>query len=224
MIYIDVSGEVVDSQHVAWMRGWFAEEQIPFSADNVKAAIADTSDADIMLSINSMGGDMSEGFAIYDLLRGSGKNIYANIISDCSSIATIILLAAAKKNRSANAHATSVLHFGSGGVYGKVEDMEATAELLRKYNDQMLDIYVDRTGVSRKRISDIMAEDTRHTAAELLSLGFISSINSYNTASAYMLGATEEIYSRRLVAMSGGVSAEEEKPKSLIQTLNNLFT
>lgn len=230
MIYVDVSGEVVNSQWVSWMRGWFDDDAIPFSLDNVKSALADSADNDVMLSINSLGGDMAEGFAIYDALRASGKNIYANIISDCSSIATVILLAAAKKNRSGNAHCTSVLHFGSGGAYGKVEDLEATAELLRKYNDQLLDIYVDRTGVSRKRLSDIMSEDKRHTASELLSLGFINSINTYNTASAYMLGATNELFSRRFVAMGSKLSAgepvdpeAESSQKSIIQSLNSIF-
>jgi ATP-dependent Clp protease protease subunit len=231
MIYIDVSGEVVNSQLVARMRGWFDDENIPFSLENVKAAIEDNKqDNDVMLSINSMGGDMAEGFAIYDYLRSTGKTVHANIISDCSSIATAILLAASKKNRSGNAHCTSVLHFGSGGVYGKVEDMEAQADLLRKFNDQLVDIYVDRTGVSRKRISDIMHEDKRHTASDLLSLGFISSINSYNTASAYMLGRTEELYKNRLVAMSDrlkAIEAPEAKPAendSIIHKLNTLFT
>ncbi len=223
MTYIDISGEVVNSQHVAWMRGFFSDESIPFSLANVKDALADSHDNDVMLSINSMGGDMAEGFAIYDLLRTSGKTIYANIISDCSSIATVILLAAAKKNRSANAHATSTLHFGSGGVYGKAEDIEATAELLRKYNEQMVDIYVERAGVSRKKITDIMHEDKRHTAADLLALGFVSSLNTYNTASAYMLGMSGELYTRRLAAMAAPVTPDE-KPSTLISKLNTLFT
>lgn len=216
MIYIDVKGEILNSNTHALMNV-FGMGELDFSLQNIKDAFERSpEDNDVTMNLNSIGGDMLEGFAIYDYLRTSGRNIYSNIIGECSSIATVIHLAAPKANRSANKHATSVLHFGSTGAWGKAEDLERQAEMLRDANEKMIAIYIERTGSSRQDLEAIMKEDARQDTDTLLKLGFISSVNDYNTAR-YMVSRSEALYERKLAAMS------ERQQQNNNNFINNLF-
>jgi ATP-dependent protease ClpP protease subunit len=229
MIFIDVTGEIVNGNYAAFMGKWLGEDEKMFCLDTVKEAIEDAQDdPDVCFNLNSFGGDVQEAFDIYDYVRSlTGKNIYANIIGESSSAASVILLSAAKKNRSGNAHCYATLHFTSGAAYGKVEDIEKQAELMRKYNEMLVDIYVERTGMSRSRASAMMEQDVRHTATELLSMGFISSINAHTTASSYAFAMQDSIYQTRIAAMAKqysipGVKPEPE-PETTVSSLLNIF-
>lgn len=228
MIFIDVKGEIINGEYASWMNRWLGEDEQYFSLDAVRKAINDTPDeTDICLNMDSYGGDIQEALNVYDYLRSlSGKSIYSNIIGECSSAATVIALAAPKKNRSGNAHCYSVLHFVSGGAYGKVEDVEKVADLMHRYNSQLLDIYAERTGTAKKRLSEVMDKDERSMATDLLSLGFISTINAHATASAYAIAIQGEIYKGRIAAMAKSNQVPEPpKPvkESSLNTLLKIF-
>lgn len=229
MIFIDVRGEIVNDGYASMMKRWFGEDDSIFSLSNVKDAIeSNPEDNDVVFNLNSFGGDIQEALDIYDYCRGlTGKTFYANIIGDSSSAASVILLTAAKKNRSGNAHCYATLHFTSGGVYGKLEDVEKQAELMRKYNDALVDIYVDRTGMSRSRISAMMEKDEKHMATDLLAMGFISSINAYTTAQGYAFGLQESIFNGKIAAMAKTIqlpkTEDAKQTESDINTLIKIF-
>ncbi len=225
MIVIDVKGEIINGNQAAMMRQWFGESDTEFSIDSVREAVNRGEDGDeILLNIDSYGGDIEAALQIYDYLRLTGRTIYSNIMGDASSAASILLLAAEKKNRSANAHASAVLHYTSGGTYGKVEDVESLAKDMTHFNAEIAKVYVERTGLSAKRVDELLSKDERHFAPELMSMGFISSINKYTTAAAVALGAQKEMYTRRIAAMAERM---ESKPKQVkqneIQTLLTIF-
>ena len=171
----------IANKNNAWWYSWDGEDGV-FSLDFVQKVFAENpSESDFMFNIHCAGGEVEEGFAIYDWLRTSGKNIYMNIEGSCHSMAVTLLLAAPAENRSANPNAVALIHEVQGGACGSTTEVSAQAHTMKVLQDKMLDIYAERTGGDRAALEAMMKEGKEHDAKELLSLGFISKINSYNT-------------------------------------------
>lgn len=183
MITINVFGEIASSQTQAMMEAWGLPLQ-SLSADNVRAALeAVPDDLEVTLNIDSVGGDVSEGFKIYDLLRTSGKTIYANIVGGCHSMAVILLLAASSENRIGSHNLRALIHrvyTETPGVISSDDAMDIAEDLLREQS-AILDIYVDRTDQPREKLEEVMKQERQLDAREMLELGFISKITPYNT-------------------------------------------
>ena len=164
-----------------WWYSWDGESGV-FSLDYVQRVFKENPDEnDFQFNIHCLGGEVEEGFAIYDYLRTSGKNIFMNIEGSCHSMAVTLLLAAPAENRSANPNSVALIHEIQGGAWGSTSDLQAQASNMKMLQDRMLDIYAERTGTDRTVLENLMKEQKEHNAKELLQLGFISKINSYNT-------------------------------------------
>lgn len=173
--------QVIAAERNAWWYCW-GEDQGVFSLDFVKGIFeANPDENDFLFNINCPGGEVEEGFAIYDFLRTSSKNIYMNIEGGCHSMAVTLLLAAPLENRTANPNCVALIHQVQGDAYGSTTEVEARAKEMRMIQNQMLDIYAERTGTDRKVLENLMMEQRQHNAKELLQYGFISRINAYNT-------------------------------------------
>lgn len=133
----------------------------------------------IELLINCRGGIVGEAWAIYDSLRATGREISAEVVGECSSAATIILLAAAKSARRSHPNATFLFHFPYiDGIWEpmRADDVQKVADQLTESGERLLDLYVERTGVEREAMRQLMAEDKSISAEDALALGFISEI------------------------------------------------
>ena len=162
---------------------FFGIERKVFSAEGIKDMLADNPDEKkLEFDINCNGGSTREGFAIYDLLRTSGREIHCNIDGGCHSMATVILLAAPKENRTANPNSTALIHDVRAYMdLVSAEEAQDFADDLKAERNKILDIYADRTGYDRAKLEAILLEEREHTANELLEYGFISKINKYTT-------------------------------------------
>ena len=144
-------------------------------------------DNTIELSIHSNGGLVTEGVAIYDAIRASGKEVSAVVEGSADSIASVILLSAAKEKRAMRPNASMVIHNPSTPVwalssgYATADEFKAWADSLEQAKERILDIYVDRTGTDRQVLSDLMNKETNLTAIKAKELGFISEIIAPNT-------------------------------------------
>ena len=94
------------------MENWYltGEEGLSFPDIQNFLSWIDPNDHVIDIEIHSCGGDAVEGYAIYDALRASGKQISCTAVGRCASMATVILLAAAKERRFAYPHAKFLIH------------------------------------------------------------------------------------------------------------------
>lgn len=194
MIIIKVRNEIADDAQSAWI----ADGEV-FSLKKLQSIFNKyPEEQEFKLDIHCKGGDVAEGFAIYDFLRTSGKTIYTNIEGMCHSMAVVLLLSAPRENRSANPNATALIHKVQGGAYGDVDFVERAAEELRMSQNQLIDLYEDRTNLSREEIEALFAEDKEHTAEELLSWGFINNINIYNTNKKSMIKNKKSLKVRTL--------------------------
>ena len=133
-------------------------------------------DGEINLTINCRGGMTDQALAMYDALRATGKTISAEVIGECSSSATLLLLAARKDLRKAHPNASILIHnpYISGYVEGDAKRIGNIAEDLENVRNQFLDIYVERTGADRETLSQMMDEDKPMDVAKAIELGFIS--------------------------------------------------
>ena len=161
-----------------WLSG---EDSISFSDIQYFMDWIPSDDNRIDVEIHSCGGDCIEGYAIYDALRASGKEISCKVVGTCASMATVILLAAPAERRTAYEHSRMCIHnpYAYGDyLSGKItpERLESIASDLRAEKEKMLSLYVERTGQPRETLEAQMESDSWFSPERAIELGFISSI------------------------------------------------
>ena len=175
MAKLKIYSDIVDEECKAFM-SWAGVNGVSFlDIDKFVSSIPED-DAEINLTINCRGGMTDQALAMYDALRATGKTISAEVIGECSSSATLLLLAAKKELRKAHPNATILIHnpYISGYVEGDAKKIGNIAESLDDVRNQFLDIYVDRTGADRETLSAMMDEDKPMSVSKAIELGFIA--------------------------------------------------
>lgn len=165
---------------------WWGFEDSVFSGDTVHQIFdSNPEETEFKFNINCDGGSVHEGLRIYDILRTSGKTLHMNIENSCHSMAVTLLLAAPFENRTANPNSRSMIHEVRTMAWDGLTADEAAilSQQLQMEQDQILDIYAERTGKDRAELEALMKEEKFHTAQELMDWGFISKINTYSTNS-----------------------------------------
>lgn len=120
--------------------------------------------------INSPGGSVFEGVAIYNQLMRWGGRKTVHVDGIAASIASIIAMAGDERRTAANS--TWMIHRAWGISVGNVEDMRKTADSLDKIDGTLISTYVDRTGCKESDIRDWMNLETWMNADEAVSRGF----------------------------------------------------
>ena len=127
----------------------------------------------LTLRINSLGGDLNEGIAIFNALRAHPGQKIACIEGICASAATIIVQACDEIRMPANT--IMMVHNPQAGVYGDARDHEAAAVMLRTYGQALLTTYQVRTekkGVNAETLQKLLDDETYMTAAQAVAYGF----------------------------------------------------
>lgn len=163
----------------AEMMRWCGSDGVCFKdIDEFLASIANDDDT-IDLRLHCEGGSVTEGWAIVDKLRASGKKITATVEGVCASMATVVLLAASE--RKAYPHASLLIHepyipeYTLADAY-RAEDLQKMADSLNAETQKILDFYVERTGADRAELEALMKEDKFVDMVRAKELGFISEI------------------------------------------------
>ena len=174
MANLKIYSDIVDEECKAFM-AWGGIDGISFMDIDKFIGSIPEDDGAINLTINCRGGMTDQALAMYDALRATGKEISAEVIGECSSSATLLLLAAKKELRKAHPNASILIHnpYISGFVEGDAKRIGNIAESLDDVRNQFLDIYVDRTGADRDVLSAMMDEDKPMNVSKAIELGFI---------------------------------------------------
>lgn len=130
----------------------------------------------IDLRINSVGGQVDTGIAIFNALKGSQAEI--TIYIDCLAASTASFIAACGRTVKMSRYARILIHKPSGGVWGNAEDIKQYLDQLRQIEDILCDIYSRRTGLSVEQIRSTYMDGVDHwiTAAEAVRLGFADEV------------------------------------------------
>jgi len=145
------------------------------TAQDFISEIKGLKDMPINLRINSLGGDVFDGMAMYNIIKRREAKTTVYIEGIAASIATIIALGADEVVMAENS--LFMIHNAWGGTSGEAKDMRKTAETLDKITSELTDIYVKKTGLSYDALAEMMDEESWLNAQEAFDLGFIDTIS-----------------------------------------------
>jgi len=162
---------------------WLGSEVRDDMANEICAKIlllaAEDAEKDIFLYINSPGGSITAGMAIYDTMQYVPNNIVTVGIGMCASMGQFLLSSGTKGKRYATPNTRVLLHQPSGGFGGTASDIQTQAELIMSMKRQLAAITAAQTG---KTVDQVMLDGDRDrwfTAQEALEYGFIDHIQEF---------------------------------------------
>lgn len=184
---IKIHGEIIDAESKKIKTMFYGIGEGDVSFKDIDEALASRAEDDkrIDMSINSPGGSCLEGFAIYDAVRAQeGCIVTAEVIGECSSMASIILMAASVRR----AHPNSRICIHKPRYAEFYTETMTEEEAMKIYNDlhdeteRLKKIYLERTKMTEEQLEALMSEDRYITAEQALEYGVITEIIQPMTA------------------------------------------
>ena len=149
-------------------------------ANNVMAQLIfleyENPEKDITLYINSPGGYVSAGLAIYDTMQHVRPNIATICIGSCASMAAVLLAAGTKGKRYALPHSRIILHQPSGAATGQSTDIQITAKEIIRTKDTLTEIVAKHTGKPVEEVREKTDRDFYMSPEEAKAFGVIDEI------------------------------------------------
>ena len=137
---------------------------------------ADDPDKDISLYINSPGGSVTAGMAIYDTMQYIKCDVSTICVGMAASMGAFLLAAGAKGKRKALPNCEAMIHQPLGGARGQATDVAIQAEQLIKIKNKMNQILAQRTGQPVERVAQDTERDNYMDAAAALQYGLVDEI------------------------------------------------
>ncbi len=131
---------------------------------------------DIVLYINSPGGSVTAGMAIFDTMLHIRSDVVTVCVGLAASMGSFLLTAGTKGKRLALPHSRIMMHQPSGGTRGQATDIEIEAREIIRLRRQLNQIYADRTGQSLERIEKDIDRDFFMSAQEAKEYGLIDRV------------------------------------------------
>jgi ATP-dependent Clp protease, protease subunit len=133
-------------------------------------------DKDILLYINSPGGVVTSGLAIYDVIKFVKPDVQTICVGSCYSMGALLLAAGTKGKRYILPHGKVMLHQPSGGATGQSSDIQIHAKEIIKTKKELLGILAEATGKSQEQIQKDTERDLYMNAEEALAYGVVDEI------------------------------------------------
>lgn len=152
-----------------------------FTAKRTAAALRAIGKRDVTVNINSPGGDMFEGLAIYNILREHPAKVSVKVMGIAASAASIIAMAGDDVRMGSGS--VLMIHNAWGLVIGNRHDFADSASVFQTFDQSMASIYSARTGLDEAKVLSMMdgpnqaSDGTYMTASEALELGFADSVD-----------------------------------------------
>ena len=222
-IYDDIMSDKEKQVAQLWgMAGGLSFTDVASFCENIPAE-----DNAIDVLIHCDGGDVLEGWGIYDRLRATGKEITTTVEGSAASMATVIMMAAPKERRRAYANAQFLVHnpwidpmyIGNAAT---ADELDKAADALREQQDRILDLYVERCGCDREEMAALMAQDKFIGTDEALRLGLIGEVIqpiSAKSTNQYK-GKNMSLFDKVIEAIKGAFQAEETPAPVMAMDLN----
>ncbi len=151
-----------------------------YSANVVQAQLlflaSTESDKDITMYLNSPGGIVSGGLAIYDTMQYISCDVSTVVTGMAASMASVLLVAGTKGKRFALPHSRVMIHQPLGGTQGQASDMEIAVNEIKRLKAELYHILADHSGQTFEQIEKDCDRDHYMTAQEALDYGMIDKI------------------------------------------------
>ena len=133
-------------------------------------------DADILFYINSPGGSVSSGMAIYDTMNFIKCDVSTIVMGMAASMGSLLSTAGTKGKRKILPHATHMIHQPLGGSSGQATEVEIQFKELQRWKEILTTLYVTHTGKDYATLEADMDRDNYMTAPEALAYGLVDEI------------------------------------------------
>ena len=143
---------------------------------------SENSEKDIMLYINSPGGSVTAGFAIYDTMQHIRADVSTICLGQAASMGAFLLSSGAKGKRLALPHSRVLIHQPLGGAQGQATDIEIQANEIIRIKKSLNSILASNTGQPIKKIEKDTDRDYIMTAQEAVEYGMIDKVISLDEA------------------------------------------
>jgi ATP-dependent Clp protease protease subunit len=144
---------------------------------------------EIAMYINSPGGVVTSGFAVYDTMQFLKPAVSTLCIGQAASMASLLLCAGAKGQRFATPNARIMVHQPSGGFQGQASDIERHAEDIIKMKRRLNEVYVKHTGQTYEAIETTLDRDYFMSAEQARDFGLVDQVITTRVALEQMLAA-----------------------------------
>lgn len=162
--------------------GHWSEDDPDKSAYNIVNELKKASSNNINVHINSMGGDVGEGLAIYNTLKNSGKNVTTYCDGFACSAASVVFMAGSERVMSRET--LLMIHNAWTVSVGNADGLRKDADDLDKINETMSNAYLEGTNISKEDLKTLMDNETWITADEAVQYGFATKIIGEDDAKA----------------------------------------
>ena len=137
---------------------------------------ADNPDKDIYLYINSPGGSVTAGLAIYDTMRFIRPNVSTLCVGQAASMGALLLAGGAEGKRHMLPHSRVMIHQPLGGFQGQATDVDIHAREILKTRETLNTILAEHTGQSYERIQEDTERDFFMSGNEAVDYGIVDSV------------------------------------------------
>lgn len=144
------------------------------TTQDIEDSLNNSNNMPLNIYINSYGGEVFEGFAIYNILKRYAG--YKTVVVDgiAASIASVIAMAGDKVVM--NEASMMMIHNASGVCFGNAEEMQKVVNALEQMNEVIRDVYRAKTNLSDEELADLMNNETFMSAKECVEKGFADEI------------------------------------------------
>ena len=168
------------------------------------------------IRVNSLGGDLIQTIDMYNFLvlfikENDVTSVIVDGVGNCASAATMFFLLATKGKARAASNVQILYHQPSAGAWGTVEVLERAVKELRNWQDIAIEMYEQRTSMTRDEILDFLKEDTWHRASHVKSLGLIDEV--YEVSAPTQMLSKEQVQMYRLPELLITKTKEIRMPK-----------
>jgi ATP-dependent Clp protease protease subunit len=168
-------------ERIIWLGSEVRDDNANAICAQMMLLAAEDPDKDIYLYINSPGGSITAGMAIYDTMQYINPDVSTVAVGMAASMAQFLLSSGAKGKRFATPHARVMMHQPSGGIGGSTTDVRIHAELILHMKTQLAELTAEQTGKSVEQINKDADRDRWFTADEALKYGFIDKVVTHES-------------------------------------------
>jgi len=163
-------------ERIIWLGSEVRDENANAICAQMMLLAAEDPDKDIYLYINSPGGSITAGMAIYDTMQFIQPDVATVAMGMAASMGQFLLSSGTKGKRYATPHARVMMHQPSGGIGGTATDVRINAELILHMKRVLAELIAEQTGKTVEQIHTDSDRDRWFTAPEALEYGFIDHV------------------------------------------------
>ena len=174
--FADAVDERLLRERIIWLEGEVRDDNSNRIVKQLQVLSAEDPERDITLYINSPGGSVSAGMAIYDAMMLVPNDVATVAMGLAASMGQFLLCAGAKGKRSATPHTRIMMHQPLGGIGGTATDVRIQAEQMLALKKQLAELIAKHSGQDVDRITADSDRDRWFTAAEAQEYGLIDNV------------------------------------------------